>query len=130
MTAIRPIIIVCDYPDCKARFDRGYINLADARKEAAEEGWVNYNGVIDLCGPAEKVPDWAAHSKDVACGHAGGEHQPVITPRGRKDINLSCSCGNWKDDAPFLGRATASYRWARHVRPTTTAPYSREVPSA
>ncbi len=115
MTTMRPVVITCDFPRCNARFDRGNLDVATARKEAADAGWRNIRGLIDLCGPREKGPSWAANERDRLQGHGLGEHIPVLTPKGRHDVDVSCTCG-WSDPKRWPApRISASWYWSQHL---------------
>lgn len=114
MTVIKSVKLYCDFPGCPGRFDRGHINLTNARREAKQQGWKIIRGLIDLCGPRDKAPDW---ENDPLKDHAGGPHIPILKPRGKTGtyFDVSCECG-WVDPEKLpAARFNVRHRWGTHL---------------
>lgn len=115
MSTYTTVVVQCDWPGCRGTNRGGGSSTVTVRAEAAREGWKSFNGLIDLCGPADKAEDWAT-GRDELRNHADADHQPDVTPHGKNGTaTVACTCG-WKDPIGFpLPRRMVGYRWTLHI---------------
>lgn len=120
MTTYAPIVVICDWPECYVKIDTRKTKMADARKNASEQGWTRAAG-MDFCGKLEQAEKYSQDG-DTWQGHAARtDHRPVIKPGKVGYVKLSCLCG-WTYKSPYYWtendecpRSLIDLRWKAHV---------------